>query len=81
MALLGYALNRLGVAPEHTLMIGDRLETDIVGAQRAGLPTALVLTGITSAEQARAANMQIDGVFGNLSDLYAAWAASLERVG
>jgi len=39
------ALQRLGVAPEHCLMIGDRPDTDIAGAVRLGLRTALVRTG------------------------------------
>lgn len=30
----------------HPLFLGDRLDTDILGANRAGLPSALVLTGI-----------------------------------
>jgi len=42
------ALKRSGSLPEETLMIGDRLETDILGAQRLGIRTGLVLTGIAS---------------------------------
>ena len=30
----------------HPLFLGDRLDTDILGANRAGIPSALVLTGI-----------------------------------
>ncbi len=37
------------------LVIGDRLDTDILGANRAGLPSALVLTGIDTAKQVLAA--------------------------
>ncbi|MFN8378406.1 MAG: HAD-IIA family hydrolase [Anaerolineae bacterium] len=44
------ALDVLGTAPSETLMVGDRLDTDIVGARLAGLQTALVLTGIESRE-------------------------------
>lgn len=46
------AIERLGTQPEETLVVGDRLETDIAGAQRAGCPAALVLSGVTTAEQA-----------------------------
>lgn len=42
------AMARLGVQPHETLMVGDRHETDIVGAVKLGLVTAGVLTGISS---------------------------------
>ena len=41
------ALTRLKSKPDDTLAIGDRLDTDILGAVRAGLPSALVLTGVS----------------------------------
>jgi HAD superfamily hydrolase (TIGR01450 family) len=34
-----------GLAPDTVLMVGDDLQTDVAGARRAGLRTALVLTG------------------------------------
>lgn len=39
------ALQRLGVSPEDALMIGDRPDTDIAGAQNLNMHTALVRTG------------------------------------
>jgi glycerol 3-phosphatase-2 len=48
------ALDRLG--PGRALVVGDRLDADIAGAHAAGLDAALVLTGATSAEQAREAD-------------------------
>ncbi len=47
------ALDRLG--PGRTLVIGDRLDADLHGAAAAGLDGAIVLTGVTSAEDAAAA--------------------------
>ncbi len=47
------ALDRLGLTPQETLVVGDRLETDIAGAQKAGCPTALVLSGVTNREAAQ----------------------------
>jgi ribonucleotide monophosphatase NagD (HAD superfamily) len=48
------ALDRLG--PGRALAVGDRLDTDVAGARRAGLDQALVLTGATTREQADAAD-------------------------
>ncbi len=48
------ALRRLGTAAHETLVVGDRIETDIAGAQALGCPTALVLSGVTPPEQAYA---------------------------
>lgn len=47
------ALDRLG--PGQALMVGDRLDSDLGGAAAAGLDAAIVLTGVTSREQAEAA--------------------------
>lgn len=41
------ALNYLGAHSEETAMIGDRMDTDIVGAVSSGMETILVLTGVT----------------------------------
>ena len=42
------ALALLGVAPDHTVAIGDRLETDILGAVRTGIRSLMVLSGVSS---------------------------------
>jgi glycerol 3-phosphatase-2 len=47
------ALDRLG--PGRSVMIGDRLDADLGGAASAGLDGAIVLTGVTSREEAEAA--------------------------
>jgi NagD protein len=43
------ALNRLGAHSETTVMVGDRMDTDVVAGLEAGMRTVLVLTGITQA--------------------------------
>ena len=48
------ALQRLGTNANETLVVGDRLETDIAGGQAAGCQTALVLSGVTTNEMATA---------------------------
>jgi glycerol-1-phosphatase len=47
------ALDRLG--PGRSLMVGDRLDSDLGGAAAAGLDGAIVLTGVTTRQQAEAA--------------------------
>lgn len=42
------AMALLGSKPEHTVAIGDRLETDILGAVRTGIRSLMVLTGISN---------------------------------
>ncbi|MEE6272743.1 HAD-IIA family hydrolase [Georgenia wangjunii] len=45
------ALNRLDAHSETTVMIGDRMDTDMVSGLEAGMRTVLVLTGSTRREQ------------------------------
>jgi 4-nitrophenyl phosphatase len=48
------ALERLKLSPDKALVVGDRPETDIACAQLIGCWTALVLSGVTNADQATA---------------------------
>ena len=41
-------LDVAGVEPHEAVMIGDRLDTDVLCANRLGVPSVLVLTGVTS---------------------------------
>ena len=45
------AMERLGVTADETVAIGDRLDTDILGAVRAGIRSIMVLSGISTREQ------------------------------
>ncbi len=46
------ALDALDAHSENAVMIGDRMDTDIVAGMESGLRTILVLTGVTTREQA-----------------------------
>ncbi|MBQ6818527.1 MAG: HAD family hydrolase [Clostridia bacterium] len=40
----------LGCEPEETVIVGDRMDTDIIAGIQSGIETALVLTGVTTRE-------------------------------
>ena len=66
-AMYEIALERLGVQPEAALVVGDRLETDIAGAQAIGCRTALVLSGVATIEDATAWSPPPDLILNDLS--------------
>ncbi len=63
------AMLRMEGTPADTVALGDRLDTDIVGGQRAGLTTVLVLSGVTSKEVAQASAIKADYVFDDICQL------------
>lgn len=44
------ALNYIGVHSENTVIVGDRMDTDIIGGVQNGMESILVLTGVTRSE-------------------------------
>lgn len=46
------ALDRMNVTPDETIVVGDRLETDIAGGQSLGCVTGVVLSGVSTREDA-----------------------------
>ncbi len=67
--LVELSLEKLGTKKEETLMVGDRLETDIAAGQAVGCPTALVLSGVSAKSQAEAWQPAPDVIAENLSEL------------
>jgi 4-nitrophenyl phosphatase len=68
------AMARLGASAADTAALGDRLETDIVAAQRTGILSLLVLTGATDRTMLAESAIQPDLVFEDIEDLRAKWA-------
>jgi putative hydrolase of the HAD superfamily len=56
------ALDRLGVKPEETVMLGDWAERDMVGAKRVGLTTVFARYGDTLQTQHSGADYEIDDI-------------------
>ena len=67
--LFELARARLGTTKKETLVVGDRLETDIAGGQAAGLPTALVLSGVSTRAQAKKWLPKVDMITDDLAAL------------
>jgi 4-nitrophenyl phosphatase len=65
------AMQRVGASAAQTLMVGDRYETDIVGAVKLGLITAGVLTGISKRAEFESAALPPDFVLDGLPALLA----------
>jgi ribonucleotide monophosphatase NagD (HAD superfamily) len=78
-AMFAAILESTGVRPDEALMVGDNPDSDIAGAHRAGIPSLLVLTGVTDAESAAAldGDRRPDRV---VSDPDAAWAVIAGRI-
>jgi 4-nitrophenyl phosphatase len=67
--MVQYGLQRIGTLPERTLMVGDNLETDIGAGIKAGIRTALVLTGYSSRMDAERTFQKPDLIVQDLSEL------------
>ena len=72
-AIFELALERMGVGKEGTAVVGDRLETDILGARRAGLKGILLLSGVSSRQDLEKSALIPDFVFADIGQLLKAW--------
>lgn len=78
-AIFDAAIERF--AASSALFLGDRLDTDILGANRAGIASALVLTGIDGAKQvlAVAEDSRPTYLLGDLRELFEPYPAPVEE--
>jgi 4-nitrophenyl phosphatase len=70
-------LELMGVGKEAAVMLGDRLDTDILAGQRAGVRTVMVLTGVSTVAEAQATGIVPDVIVPTLAPLTARF---VERV-
>ena len=70
-------MKKMGVQPHETVMLGDRLETDIQGGQIAGMKTILVETGVDNQSSIVNKGIQPDLVVQDLPELVEIWKEQL----
>ena len=63
------ARKKLGVHSANCFMIGDRMDTDIMGGLESGMTTCLVLSGVTDRETTNRFPYQPDYVFNHLGEI------------
>ncbi|MEK7440270.1 MAG: HAD-IIA family hydrolase [Chloroflexota bacterium] len=71
------AMERLGGSVEDTAALGDRLETDILGAVRAGIRSILVLSGVSTRKHLADSEYQPQWVFSDIAELTTRWQTDL----
>lgn len=72
--MIEQCLRLLGARAAETGMLGDRMDTDILGGYRAGLRTILVLTGISTLEEVAQSQVKPDLIYQDLPALVDEWA-------
>ena len=63
------ALRRLGSHSEDTVMIGDRMDTDIMGGVESGMKTILVLSGLTNREDVNSYPYRPDRIVESVAEI------------
>ncbi|MDD4011348.1 MAG: HAD-IIA family hydrolase [Sphaerochaetaceae bacterium] len=63
-------LRMLGVHSEDSVMIGDRMDTDVIAGLESGLETCLVLTGVTRREQIDSFPYRPQYILENLREIF-----------
>jgi 4-nitrophenyl phosphatase len=72
-AIFQMAVKKLGLSKARIAVVGDRLETDILGAKNAGLKSILVLTGVTRRTDLKKTRIHPTWVVEDLPALQRSW--------
>ncbi|MGQ9615869.1 MAG: TIGR01457 family HAD-type hydrolase [Spirochaetota bacterium] len=74
------ALRKLGSHSENTIIIGDRMDTDIVAGIETGLETILVLSGVTRREDVKRYPYQPNRVCASIREVFEIYSGKKKRV-
>ncbi|MGD0173250.1 MAG: HAD-IIA family hydrolase [Anaerolineales bacterium] len=75
-SLFQTAIRKMGIPKARVAALGDRLETDILGARKVGIRSILVLTGISSRKELRYSKIKPTLVVKDLPSLQREWLLS-----
>jgi len=67
--IMEIVLDHLGLDAEECVIVGDRLDTDILAGIRCGMRTVLVLTGVETRESLERSGIEPDCVVGSITEL------------
>jgi len=67
--MIRVAVDHMALGPQDCVLVGDRLETDMVMGKKAGMATALVLTGVTNLETLRRSDIRPDYVWESVGEI------------
>lgn len=67
--MMKHGLHLLGVTPEESAVIGDRMDTDIISGIESGIDTVLVLSGVTDIEEMKSFPYQPTYVLPGVGDI------------
>jgi phosphoglycolate/pyridoxal phosphate phosphatase family enzyme len=67
--MIRVAMDYMGLRPQDCILVGDRLETDMVMGKKAGMAAALVLTGVTARERLKKSDILPDYVWESVAEI------------
>ena len=74
-SMVQLAVKKTGYAPEETVMIGDRLYTDVASGVNAGIDTIFVLSGEGTLEDLAASDVKPAWTMQDISEVHSRWLA------
>jgi len=67
--MIRVAVEYMGLRPQDCILVGDRLETDMVMGKKAGMAAAVVLTGVTTRESLKKSDIQPDFIWESVAEI------------
>ena len=77
-AMVQLAVKKTGYAPEETVMIGDRLYTDVASGVNAGIDTIFVLSGEGTLEDLAASDVKPAWTMQDIGEVHSYWIADIK---